>query len=74
MKRDNFDLEQYENDFSEVQQYEQTATDGLKRVEGGDSWEPTEYKCYYLPRLRLAGIKDKNREKSDSPAPQSHQP
>ena len=61
MKRDDFDLEQYENDFSELQQYEQTAIDGLKQVEGLDSWEPTDYERYYLPRLRLTGIKDKNR-------------
>ena len=61
MKRDDFDLEQYETDFTELQQYEQNAADDLKRVEGRDSWEPTDYERYYLPKLRLTGIEDKTR-------------
>ena len=61
MDRDDFDLKQYERDFLELQQYEQNATEDLKRVEALNSWEPTDYERYYLPRLRLSGIKDKTR-------------
>ena len=61
MDSNDFDLKQYEADFSELQQYEQNATEDLKRVERLDSWQPTDYERYYLPRLRLTGIKDKTR-------------
>jgi len=61
MEKIEFDLKQYEVDFEALQRYEQDAVEGLKRVERLDEWQPTDYERYYLPRLRLVGIKDKNR-------------
>jgi len=59
MNRYDIDLAQYETDFAELQVFEQNTMADLKRVEGQEFWEPTNYERYYLPRLRLAGIKDK---------------
>ena len=59
MKDDDFDLEQYVADFAELQRFERNPLSGLSRVEGLSTWEPSEYECQYLPKLRLAGIKDK---------------
>lgn len=56
-----FDLRQYELDFTELQQYEENTEENLKRVENLDRWEPTDYERYFLPRLRLTGIQDKSR-------------
>jgi len=61
MEKIDFDLKQYEADFEDLQRYEQNAAEDLKRVEHLDEWQPTDYERYYLPRLRLVGIKDKNR-------------
>ena len=61
MAKEDFDLGQYEIDFQELRKYEEEALEDLKRVEGLDRWEPTVYERCYLPKLRLAGIKDKGR-------------
>lgn len=61
MEKIDFDLKQYEVDFEDLQRYEENAVEDLKRVEDLDEWQPTDYERYYLPRLRLVGIKDKNR-------------
>ena len=61
MEKIDFDLEQYEADFEALQRYEENAVEDLKRVEHLDEWQPTDYERYYLPGLRLAGIKDKRR-------------
>jgi len=61
MSRKEFNLEQYEADFTRLQEFEKDPLSDLHRVEGQDFWEPTEYERYYLPGLRLAGIRDKNR-------------
>jgi len=53
------DLQQYEADFAELQVFEQHAMTDLKRVEGLKIWEATDYERYYLPKMRLAGIRDK---------------
>ena len=59
MEKTDVDLKQYEIDFQELRGYEQKSLQDLKKVEGLDFWEPTVYERCYLPRLRLAGIKDK---------------
>ena len=59
MNRYDIDLNQYEVDFAKLQAFEQDTLSDLKRVEGVELWEPTDYERYYLPGLRLAGIKDK---------------
>lgn len=59
MKDSDFDLKQYEADFAELQHLEQNAMLDLKKVETLGMWEPSAYECRYLPKLRLAGIKDK---------------
>lgn len=59
MDRGDFDLKQYEIDFADMQHYEENALVDLERVEKLTHWEPSDYERYYLPRLRLAGIKDK---------------
>lgn len=61
LSRDDIDLSLYETDFAELQKSENNALEDLERVESLQIWEPTDYERYYLPRLRLAGIKDKNR-------------
>ena len=61
MEKIDFDLEQYEADFEALQRYEENAVEDLKRVEHLDEWQPTDYERYYLPGLRLAGIRDKRR-------------
>ena len=53
------DFEQYEKDFTELNKYEQEAEKSLKAVENSEFWQPSDYEQYYLPRLRLAGISDK---------------
>lgn len=53
------ELEQYETDFAELQNYEQDPLSDLRRVEGLSCWAATDYELYYLPGLRLAGIRDK---------------
>ncbi|OQY07933.1 MAG: hypothetical protein B6I22_02130 [Desulfobacteraceae bacterium 4572_123] len=58
-KRFEIDLDQYESDFAELQDLEQDLLSDLERVEKLEFWEPTKYERYYLPGLRLAGIKDK---------------
>ena len=57
MEKIDFNLKQYEVDFEALQRYEQNAVEDLKRVEHLDEWQPTDYERYYLPRLRLVGIK-----------------
>jgi len=54
------DFEQYEIDFAELHEYENRAMDDLLRVESAEFWQPTDYERYYLPRLRLVGIKQKD--------------
>ncbi len=61
MEKIDFDLKQYEADFEALQRYEENAVEDLKRVEHLDQWQPTDYERYYLPRLRLVGIKEKDR-------------
>ena len=53
------DFEQYEKDFADLNKYEQEAENNLKSVENSEVWQPTDYEQYYLPKLRLVGIKDK---------------
>lgn len=59
MNRMPVDLDQYEKDFAELGELERNAMDGLERVASLEQWEPTDYECRYLPRLRLAGIGNK---------------
>lgn len=59
MSRIPLDLDQYEKDFAELEVLEQQAMDGLERVASLEQWGPTDYECRYLPRLRLAGIGNK---------------
>jgi len=59
LDRYDIDLDQYVADFAELQDYEQDPLSDLSRVEQLDSWESTNYEHYYLPKLRLAGIRDK---------------
>lgn len=61
MEKIDFDLKQSEADFEALRRYEENAVSDLKQVEHLDEWQPTDYERYYLPRLRLVGIKDKNR-------------
>ncbi len=61
MNKNNLDIDfdQYEKDFAELNKYEQEAEEGLNAVEKCEFWMPSNYEQYYLPRLRLAGISDK---------------
>ncbi len=59
MNRYEIDLDQYEKDFASLQSYEENALIDLKEVEALDYWKPTEYERYFLPQLRLAGIKNR---------------
>jgi predicted metal-dependent phosphoesterase TrpH len=59
MDREDFDLDQYYADFDKLHAYEQNAMEDLERVEKLEFWEPTDYERFYLPGLRLAGIRDK---------------
>ena len=61
MEKVDFDLKQYEVDFEALHRYEQNSVADLKWVEILDEWQPTDYERYYLPGLRLTGIKDKTR-------------
>lgn len=54
-----FDLDQYITDFEELQRLEKNAVQDLQRVQSLERWEPSTYECEYLPKLRLAGIADK---------------
>lgn len=60
MDRYQIDLDQYEADFAELTALEQEAMSDLARVENLESWQATNYERHYLPRLRLAGIKNKD--------------
>lgn len=55
------DFDQYEIDFAELHEYENRALEDLLKVESLEFWEPTDYERYYLPRMRLVGIKEKDR-------------
>ncbi len=55
------DLEQYEIDFERLREYEKDPMGDLKKVESFSKWKPTRYEQYYLPGLRLAGIREKKR-------------
>jgi len=59
VSRGDVDLVQYEKDLAELQSFEQDPLSDLERVEKKDFWEPTNYERYYLPKLRLSGIRDK---------------
>ena len=61
MNRTEIDLEQYEEDFLKLQGYENAAMEDLERVAGMERWVPTDYERRYLPGLRLAGIRKKDR-------------
>jgi len=61
MKKIDFDLKQYEADFETLRGYEEDALADLERVEKLDEWQPTDYERYFLPGLRLTGIRDKKR-------------
>jgi len=61
MNRPEIDLDQYEDDFLRLQAYHDAATEDLDRAESGERWYPTEYERRYLPGLRLAGIRKKDR-------------
>jgi len=58
--RYNIDLRQYEADFAELQRLKRDAASDLMRVGQNVTWEPTVYERHYLPKLRLAGIKNKD--------------
>lgn len=60
-KATDFDLDQYVSDFAQLQALEGDAEADWERVGGLDRWVPTDYECRYLPGLRLAGIRDKQR-------------
>ena len=60
MDRYQIDLDQYEADFTELTALERDAMSDLARVENLESWEPTNYERYYIPQLRLAGIRNKD--------------
>jgi hypothetical protein len=61
MNRPEIDLDQYEADFLKLQEYEDAAMEDLRRAEGIERWYPTAYERRYLPGLRLAGIRKKDR-------------
>jgi len=61
MNRTEIDLEQYEEDFLKLQEYEDAAMENLEQAGGMERWYPTEYERRYLPGLRLAGIRKKDR-------------
>jgi len=61
MEKIDFDLKQYESDFEDLRRYEADAVADLKRVEHLHEWQPTDYERYYLPGLRLTGIREKDR-------------
>lgn len=53
------DLDQYENDFEGLHEYEHNAEADYAAVEQLSRWAPSDYERYYLPKLRLAGIRNK---------------
>ncbi|MGH1362868.1 MAG: PHP domain-containing protein [Calditrichia bacterium] len=53
------DLDQYEYDFEDLQPYEKNAMASLEAVSSMSRWAPSDYERYYLPKLRLAGIRNK---------------
>lgn len=59
--RYDIDLRQYEADYTDLQRLKQDAISDLNRVEKFETWESTSFEQYYLPQLRLAGIKDKSK-------------
>lgn len=59
MDKKDIDLEQYSRDFAELQVYEENAEKDLKTAESKNFWKPTNYEKFYLPKLRLAGIPNK---------------
>jgi predicted metal-dependent phosphoesterase TrpH len=61
MNRHEIDLDQYEADFLKLQEYESAAMEDLERTYGMEQWYPTAYERRYLPGLRLAGIRKKDR-------------
>jgi len=61
MNRPEIDFEQYEADFLKLQEYENAAMEDLNRVAAMQRWVPTAYERRYLPGLRLAGIRKKDR-------------
>ena len=54
-----YDLDQYTHDFEVLREYEANAVADWERVANLDTWQPTEYERFYLPQMRLAGIKAK---------------
>lgn len=60
VNRYDIDLTQYEADYVELQRLKTNATSDLMRIEQLDTWAPTTFESDYLPRLRLAGIKEKH--------------
>ncbi|MBL7128572.1 MAG: PHP domain-containing protein [Ignavibacteria bacterium] len=59
MKRDDKELAQISKDFDELKPYEENPLKDLSKVESLSTWTPTDYERYYLPRLNLIGIRDK---------------
>jgi len=55
------DLDQYARDFEELRTFEENAVADWQRVAGQEFWQPSEYERFYLPNLRLAGIREKQR-------------
>jgi len=60
MKRDDNELEQISKDFEELKIYEENPLKDLAKVENISTWAPTGYERYYLPKLKLVGIKNKS--------------
>ena len=54
-------VKQFEEDLHELDSLITDPTADLKRVESLERWESTIYEREYLPRLPLAGVRDKNR-------------
>lgn len=54
------DLSKVATDIERLSKYEDNAEIDLANVENLEFWKPTKYEKFFLPRLRLCGIRNKN--------------